>query len=47
MQQLVTRPAVEVLLVGELAALPEGERKDEPAMGIIYTSLRQPYPDKP
>ncbi len=30
----------------ELAALPDWKGKDNPAMGIVYTSLRQLYPTK-
>jgi hypothetical protein len=34
------------LVVADLAALPDAEAKDEPAMGIVYASLRQHYPCK-
>ena len=34
------------LVVADLAALPDGKGKNEPAMEVVYTSLQQHYPCK-
>lgn len=43
---LPLRDVVDVV-VADLAALPDGAGKDEPAMEVVYTSLQQHYPCKP
>ena len=42
---LPLRDVVDVV-VADLAALPDGKGKNEPAMEVVYTSLQQHYPCK-